>query len=72
MSGNTVGTAVTLAIMGQRVEHSPPLAQRGHSAQCAPLACCIGFGQVLALRAHCVHTAHAEAGILTQEYLSPV
>ena len=21
---------------------------------------------------HCVHTAHAEAGILTQEYLSPV
>ena len=24
-----------------------------------------------ALRAHCVHTAHAEAGILTQEYLSP-
>ena len=20
---------------------------------------------------HCVHTAHAEAGILTQEYLSP-
>ena len=29
-------------------------------------------GQVLALRAHCVHTAHAEAGILTQEYLSPV
>ena len=28
-------------------------------------------GQVLALRAHCVHTAHAEAGILTQEYLSP-
>ena len=25
-----------------------------------------------ALRVHCVHTAHAEAGILTQEYLSPV
>ena len=24
-----------------------------------------------ALRGHCVHTAHAEAGILTQEYLSP-
>ena len=23
-----------------------------------------------ALRGHCVHTAHAEAGILTQEYLS--
>ena len=23
-----------------------------------------GFGQVLALRVHCVHTAHAEAGIL--------
>ena len=21
---------------------------------------------------HCVHTAHAEAGMLTQEYLSPV
>ena len=32
----------------------------------------LGPGQVLALRAHCVHTAHAEAGILTQEYLSPV
>ena len=27
-------------------------------------------GQVVALREHCVHTAHAEAGILTQEYLS--
>ena len=26
---------------------------------------------VCALRGHCVHTAHAEAGILTQEYLSP-
>ena len=24
-----------------------------------------------ALRGHCVHTVHAEAGILTQEYLSP-
>ena len=24
-----------------------------------------------ALRGHCVHTGHAEAGILTQEYLSP-
>ena len=24
-----------------------------------------------ALRGHCMHTAHAEAGILTQEYLSP-
>ena len=24
------------------------------------------FGEVLALRAHCVHTAHAEAGILTE------
>ena len=23
-------------------------------------------GEVLALRVHCVHTAHAEAGILTQ------
>ena len=30
------------------------------------------YGQVLALRVHCVHTADAEAGILTQEYLSPV
>ena len=30
------------------------------------------LGQVLALRAHYVHTAHAEAGILTQEYPSPV
>ena len=29
------------------------------------------LGQVFALRAHCVHTTHAEAGILTQEYLSP-
>ena len=29
------------------------------------------LGQVVALRAHCVHTAYAEAGILTQEYLSP-
>ena len=29
-------------------------------------------GQVLAPRVHCVHTAHAEAGILTQEHLSPV
>ena len=28
-------------------------------------------GQVVALRGHCMHTAHAEAGILTQEYLSP-
>ena len=27
------------------------------------------FGQDLALRAHCVHIAHAEARILTQEYL---
>ena len=26
---------------------------------------------VCALRGHCVHTAHAEAVILTQEYLSP-
>ena len=26
---------------------------------------------VCALRAHCVHAAHSEAGILTQEYLSP-
>ena len=25
-----------------------------------------------ALRVHCVHIAHAEARILTQEYLSPV
>ena len=30
------------------------------------------IGQVLALRAHCVHTAHTQAGILTQEYLSLV
>ena len=29
-------------------------------------------GEVLALRAHCVHIAHAEARILTQEYLSSV
>ena len=29
-------------------------------------------GQVLALGAHCVHIAHAEVGILTQEYLSPI
>ena len=29
------------------------------------------LGQVVALRGHCVHTAHAEAGILTQEYPSP-
>ena len=29
-------------------------------------------GQDLALRAHCVHIAHTEARILTQEYLSPV
>ena len=27
---------------------------------------------VCALRGHCVHTAHTEARILTQEYLSPV
>ena len=32
----------------------------------------INHGGVLALGAHCVHIAHAEAGILTQEYLSPV
>ena len=30
------------------------------------------MGEVLALRAHCVHIAHTEAGILTQEYLSSV
>ena len=30
-----------------------------------------GCGRVVALRAHCMHTAHAEARILTQEYLSP-
>ena len=30
------------------------------------------IGELLALRAHCVHTAHAEARILTQEYLSSV
>ena len=49
----------------------------GHCKQsgCSPLA--LGahafgaIGQNVALRAHCVHTAHAEARILTQEYLSP-
>ena len=30
------------------------------------------LGQVVALHAYYVHTAHAEAGILTQEYLLPV
>ena len=30
------------------------------------------YGQFLALHVHCVHTAHAKAEILTQEYLSPV
>ena len=39
--------------------------------QYGPYAYC-SLGQVLALRAHCVHTTDAEAGILTQEYLSPV
>ena len=29
-------------------------------------------GQDLALRAHCVHIAHPQARILTQEYLLPV
>ena len=29
-------------------------------------------GDSVAKFLHCVHTAHAEAGILTQEYLSPV
>ena len=29
-------------------------------------------GTAWALRVHCVHTAHAQAGTLTQEYLSPV
>ena len=33
--------------------------------------CCLDNGQDVALRAHCVHTAPAEAGILTQKYLSP-
>ena len=28
-------------------------------------------GQVIVLRAQCVHAAHAKAEILTQEYLSP-
>ena len=28
--------------------------------------CVLVSGEVFALRAHCVHTAHAEAGILTQ------
>ena len=36
---------------------------KAKSLHCVCTAC--------ALRGHCVHTAHAEAGILTQEYLSP-
>ena len=39
---------------------------RGGKGGAGP-SCCI----VWALRAHYVHTVHAEAGILTQEYLSP-
>ena len=38
----------------------PPWAKLLH---CVRTAC--------ALRGHCVHTAHVEAGILTQEYVSP-
>ena len=55
-----------------RVRHAsegPPKAGGGYIEGRAPMS---ANGQVLALRAHCVHTAHAEAGILTQEYLSPV
>ena len=29
------------------------------------------YNSCMAKLLHCVHTAHAEAGILTQEYLSP-
>ena len=32
----------------------------------------IHMAQTQAKFLHCVHTAHAEAGVLTQEYLSPV
>ena len=44
--------------------------RQGRSGQVVAL-CAHCVCTVWALRAHCVHTAHAEAGILTQEYLSP-
>ena len=40
----------------------------GRSLRAPRLSVCT----VWALRGHCVHIAHAEARILTQEYLSPV
>ena len=47
-----------------RLKIGPCCAQfMAKSLHCVRTAC--------ALRGHCVHTAHAEAGILTQEYLSP-
>ena len=51
------GGGVLLFLPGLPVE---PMAKFLH---CVRTAC--------ALRGHCVHTAHAKAGILTQEYLSP-
>ena len=57
------------------VSGSPTASERGTESEVAHKwarwllrpSCCTAC----ALRAHCVHTAHAEAGILTQEYLSP-
>ena len=46
--------------------------KKGSSSSASTCMSCTGAagdaykGEVLALRAHCVHTAHAEAGILTQ------
>ena len=58
-----------------KVAMAGPFSLANHcSAVCLPIESWgpPALGQVLALCAHCVHTAHAEAGILTQEYPSPV
>ena len=57
----SVNDEAVAPIARYRVPFCNPLTQEQSSKQ----------GQIVALRAHCVHTAHAEAGILTQEYLPP-
>ena len=65
-----------MAAMVLKKTHTSTSATSGPPAICSTTLCAslqewIAHGQVVALCAHFVHTAHAEAGILTQEYLSP-
>ena len=60
-------SGVTAAVWGRDLSVRP---QNPHGASLAKCLHCVRTA--CALRAHCVHSAHAEARILTQEYHSSV